>query len=81
MARSIRIIRNGVRFTGMPAFGVESGEPDLDTWKLVLFIRHLPEMKPEEIEHMESMLPKSPMELQQQEEFGSTTFNGEDKPH
>jgi mono/diheme cytochrome c family protein len=74
------IIRNGVRFTGMPAFGVESGEPDLDTWKLVLFIRHLPEMKPEEIEHMESMLPKSPMELQQQEEI-QRFLNGEDKPH
>jgi mono/diheme cytochrome c family protein len=74
------IIRNGVRFTGMPAFSEESGEPDPDSWKLVLFIRHLPQMKPEEIEHMESMLPKSPMELQQQEEI-QRFLNGEDKPH
>jgi mono/diheme cytochrome c family protein len=73
------IIRNGVRFTGMPAFGEDSDEPDLDSWKLVLFIRHLPEMKPEEIEHMESMLPKSPMELQQQEEL-QRFLSGEDKP-
>jgi len=74
------VIRNGVRFTGMPAFGQDSDEPDLDSWKLVLFIRHLPEMKPEEIEHMESMLPKSPMELQQQEEI-QKFLSGEDKPH
>jgi mono/diheme cytochrome c family protein len=74
------IIRNGVRFTGMPAFGEKSGEPDFDSWKLVLFIRYMPQMKPEEIEHMESMLPKSPMELQQQEEI-QRFLNGEDKPH
>ena len=38
------IIKNGIRFTGMPGWGGE----DADTWKLVLFIRHLPELSPEE---------------------------------
>ena len=38
------IIENGIRFTGMPGWG---GEPD-ENWKLVLFIRHLPELTPAE---------------------------------
>ncbi len=46
------IISNGVRFTGMPAWGGEdSGE---DIWKLVLFIRHLPQLTPEELKLMET---------------------------
>ena len=34
------IIENGVRFTGMPAFGGNHGSQE-DSWKLVRFIRHL----------------------------------------
>src|SRR4051794_39144672 len=63
------IIRNGVRFTGMPAFGEASDDDDQDSWKLVVFIRHLPTMTPEEVAHMEEMIPKSPMEAQQDEEI------------
>jgi len=63
------IIRNGVRFTGMPAFGEASEDDDLDSWKLVVFIRHLPAMTPEEVAHMDEMIPKSPMEQQQDEEI------------
>src|ERR1041385_2218144 len=40
------IIRNGVRLTGMPGWGGEHSEQD--DWKLVLFIRHLPQMTKEE---------------------------------
>jgi mono/diheme cytochrome c family protein len=40
------IIHNGVRLTGMPAWG-ESHEDD-DSWKLVLFVRHLPRLTDEE---------------------------------
>jgi mono/diheme cytochrome c family protein len=62
------IIHNGVRLTGMPAFGEEvSGKPDLDSWKLVHFIRHLPNITPEEVNKMESMNPKSPAELREEE--------------
>lgn len=42
------IIRNGIRFTGMPGWGGD----DEENWKLVLFIRHLPNITPEEIELM-----------------------------
>jgi mono/diheme cytochrome c family protein len=38
------IIKNGIRFTGMPGWGGE----DEDNWKLVLFIRHLPNLTPTE---------------------------------
>lgn len=40
----LHIIREGVRFTGMPGWG----GPDDENWKLVLFIRHLPQLSGEE---------------------------------
>ena len=43
------IIKNGIRFTGMPGFGGS----DEDNWKLVSFIRHMPEMSTEELESYE----------------------------
>lgn len=46
------IISNGVRFTGMPAWGGED-TPD-EMWKLVVFIRHLPRITPEELKAMET---------------------------
>ena len=53
------IIENGVRFTGMPAFG--TGTPseagDRQVWQLVAFIRHLPALKPDELGWMESLNP------------------------
>jgi mono/diheme cytochrome c family protein len=42
------IIKNGIRFTGMPGFGGD----DEENWKLVLFIRHLPNLTPKERELM-----------------------------
>jgi mono/diheme cytochrome c family protein len=35
-------IHNGIRLTGMPAWGTDV--KDEDSWKLVLFIRHLPQL-------------------------------------
>ena len=45
------IIRNGVRFTGMPGWGGE----DEENWKLVLFIRHLPKLTQKELELMKEI--------------------------
>lgn len=45
------IIKNGVRFTGMPGWDGE----DEDNWKLVLFIRHLPQLSEKEIELMKEI--------------------------
>ena len=51
------IIHNGVRWTGMPAWGNADNDPD--SWKLALFIRHLPQLTPDEIHDMEHYNPKS----------------------
>jgi mono/diheme cytochrome c family protein len=70
------IIHNGVRWTGMPAWGSTDNDPD--SWKLVLFIRHLPDLTPAEIRDMEAHNPMSPAEMeeqQQEEKF----LNGETK--
>ena len=62
------IIENGIRFTGMPAFGEESsGTGDEESWALVAFIRHLPQITVEEVEAMKKMNPKSPAELEKEE--------------
>jgi mono/diheme cytochrome c family protein len=74
------IIHNGVRFTGMPAFGDESlNDRDEDTWKLVHFIRHLPKITPEEVQEMKALNPKSPAELAEEEEI-RRFLQGEDVP-
>jgi mono/diheme cytochrome c family protein len=55
------IIQNGIRFTGMPAFGGPGGEHgDEDSWRLVQFIRHLPAITPKELAEMEKLNPKAP---------------------
>jgi mono/diheme cytochrome c family protein len=51
------IIHNGIRLTGMPAWG-GPGKDD-DSWKLVIFIRHLVQMTPQEMKEMERFNPKS----------------------
>ncbi len=41
------IISNGIRMSGMPAFGPE--HPDEDIWNMVAMVRHLPELtKPQQ---------------------------------
>lgn len=40
------IVENGMKFTGMPAFGPTHSEEDL--WSMVAFMRRLPEISPEE---------------------------------
>jgi mono/diheme cytochrome c family protein len=64
------IIENGVRLTGMPAWG-GAGDPEA-SWNLVRFIRHLPQLTEEERVEMEGLNPRSPGEwraLQEDTEF------------
>lgn len=51
------IIENGVRFTGMPAFGTGTADPKEETlvWQLIHFIRHLPKLTPDELAEMQSL--------------------------
>ena len=65
------IIENGVRFTGMPAWGA-GGTNDQETWHLVLFLRQLPQLSREDMEDMKQHNPQSPMEMEEErkeEEF------------
>lgn len=70
------IIEDGVRFTGMPAWGDKSEESQLASWKLVHFIRHLPRLTPEERLRMEALNPKAP-EDRQEEQDEENFLNGE----
>jgi mono/diheme cytochrome c family protein len=73
------IIQNGIRLTGMPAWGGGSAHDEEDSWKLVRFIRHLPKITPEEEHEMQSLNPKSPDEIQEEQEE-KEFLNGEE-PH
>jgi mono/diheme cytochrome c family protein len=72
------IIQNGVRLTGMPAFG-QPGKDDEDSWKLVHFVRHLPSLTIEELEKMKELNPKTPDELREEEE-ARRFLEGDDTP-
>jgi mono/diheme cytochrome c family protein len=62
------IIEDGVRFTGMPAWGDKSEQSQLASWHLVHFIRHLPHLTPEERLRMEALNPKGPEERQEEQD-------------
>jgi len=70
------IIENGVRLTGMPAWGGGHGGSD-SSWKLVQFIRHLPKLTPEELKEMKRLNPKGPDEQIDPDEF----LKGGNAPH
>jgi hypothetical protein len=64
------IIENGVRLTGMPAWGDPGAEGGEESWELVHFIRRLPALTAEEIAEMERHNPVSRAELEEEEEIG-----------
>jgi Cytochrome C oxidase, cbb3-type, subunit III len=63
------VIHNGIRFTAMPAWGEGEPEKDLDSWKLVHFIRYLPKLTADEIEEMKALNPKTKHELEEAAAF------------
>ena len=74
-------IHNGIRLTGMPAWGTD--EKDEDSWKLVFFIRHLPKLTPAEEREMEELSPKGPGEKQEElkeEQFLNEGQSGSQAP-
>jgi mono/diheme cytochrome c family protein len=76
------IIQNGVRLTGMPGWGgSDPSNKDAhaaeDSWKLVHFIRHLPQLSFEEKKEMEKLNPKGP-EDRKEEEQEERFLRGED---
>lgn len=59
------VIHNGIRFTDMPAFGEGKPEEILDSWKLVRFIRHLPNLTAAELEEMKWLNPKTKHQMEE----------------
>ena len=62
------IIENGIRLSGMPAWGSSSKADEQASWKLVHFIRHLPHLSADEIGRMEKLNPRSPDEIRREQE-------------
>jgi mono/diheme cytochrome c family protein len=59
------IIENGIRFTAMPAWG-GGALAERDSWKLVHFIRHLPQLTDAEKAEMRKLNPKTLEELREE---------------
>jgi mono/diheme cytochrome c family protein len=72
-------IEEGIRFTGMPAWGTGSPAGETASWHLVHFIRHLPAIGNDEIEAMEGMNPRPPAEIRQEME-ADRFLRGDDAP-
>ncbi len=62
------IIENGVRLTGMPAWGTGAASGESASWMLVHFIRHLPDVSQPELAAMVGLNPVSPDEVRQRME-------------
>lgn len=73
------IIENGIRLTGMPAWGTGTAEGERASWALVHFIRRLPALTPEDIRRMEAMNPRTLREFQE-EEASRRFLAGDDAP-
>ncbi|SRR5581483_303401 len=61
-------IENGVRLSGMPGFGNGTASSGYASWTLVHFIRHLPQITPDELKEMESLNPVSPAERKEEQD-------------
>lgn len=62
------IIENGIRLTGMPAWGTGTPEGERESWALVHFVRRLPRLTSADIERMEGLNPQSPAKFREAEE-------------
>ncbi len=64
------VIHNGIRFTAMPAWGEGTPAEDKDSWKLVHFIRHLPQLTPKELDQMKALNPTTKKDREEEAAFG-----------
>ena len=74
------IIENGVRLTGMPAWGGAHGGSE-SSWKLVDFIRHLPRLTLDELKEMQHLNPKGPDDEEAEEFLKGGTPHEHDHKH
>ena len=62
------IIENGIRLTGMPAWGDGTPESERASWAMVHFIRRLPQLTDDEIATMEALNPRTAGQWREEEE-------------
>lgn len=62
------IIENGVKMTGMPAWGTGTPDGERASWHLVQFIRRIPTLTDVELAEMEELNPRAPAEWRALEE-------------
>ena len=74
------IIENGIRLTGMPAWGDGTAETAQGSWHLVHFIRKLPALTQEEIAQMGALNPRSPGDAAEDEEARKFLAGDDDTP-
>ena len=71
------VIHNGIRFTAMPAWGEGDPAQDMGSWKLVHFIRRLPQLTPEELDQMKALNPKTKKDLEEEAAFDQFLQEGD----
>jgi mono/diheme cytochrome c family protein len=74
------MIQNGVRLTAMPGWGGGGSHDEEDSWKLVHFIRHLPQLTLDEKKEMERLNPKGPEDIQEEQEEEKFLRGDTDEP-
>ena len=57
------VVEHGIRFTGMPAWSTGTTEGEESTWRLVHFLRRLPDLTEAELAAMKERNPRSPQEI------------------
>jgi mono/diheme cytochrome c family protein len=62
------IIENGIKLTGMPAWGTGTEEGEHESWRLVHFVRRLPSLTEAELAEMDELNPRSAAEWREREE-------------
>jgi len=74
------IIENGVRLTGMPAWGTPSADDDAESWELVHLVRRLPHLAQDEIAEIEALNPRTRAEWEAEEAERTFLEGGGDTP-
>ena len=74
------IIENGIRLTGMPAWGDGTAGSAEGSWHLVHFIRRLPTLTAEDLAKMQELNPRSPGDIRAEEEMRQFLDGAETTP-
>lgn len=73
-------IENGIRLTGMPAWGTGTPEGERASWQLVNFIRRLSKLTPDDIAEMEQFNPASREQIEEEKKIEDFLSGGEPPP-